>query len=231
MKKLFLFALCITLVFSLLCVSTFATGEDITLNTENGVEYEIPGESDAVERENTENGESEGGEQSSPSDNGAFYSKWIDNLTSSTLWVSIGTYAAAALGIIAFVKKKFGDVISLIHGKADAAAVAAEVKNSGKEIIAEYKKSLAAVEEKLSVTEQNEKKLMAILTIFITNANINPNAKTEIMNYLSGIREFNGTVEEIVKSAAEVISAAKSAEEPAKTPALDAIRSDIMKLG
>ena len=156
----------------------------------------------------------------------AFYSGWIDKITNSTLWISIGSYVLAAIGVLALVRNKFGAIIELVRSKADGAAITEAIKGAGTEISAAFKNELDAVKKKLDESEDNEKKLMTILTLFVTNAKMNPNAKAEIMKYLSGVKEYAGTVEEIVENANRAIEAADAAEEKAPTPALDRLRED-----
>ena len=156
----------------------------------------------------------------------AFYSGWIDKITNSTLWISIGSYVLAALGVLALVRNKFGVIIEMVRSKADGAVIREAIKSAGTEISTAFKNELDAVNKKLDESEDNEKKLMTILTLFVTNAKMNPNAKAEIMKYLSGVKEYAGTVEEIVENATRAIEAADAAEEKAPTPALDRLRED-----
>lgn len=158
-----------------------------------------------------------------------FYSDWIDSITSSTVWISVASFAVAALGMIAFVRSKFGIVIDLVKRKADASTIGDAVKSAVNDIVDKFttemtktRGELENVRQKLDIAESNEKKLTTILSIFMTNAKINPNARAKIMEYLTGIADISGTVQEIVEKANEEIAAEKSEEKP-QTPALDAI--------
>ena len=159
-----------------------------------------------------------------------FYSDWIDSITSSTVWISVASFAVAALGMIAFVRSKFGIVIDLVKRKADASTIGDAVKSAVNDIVDKFTTEMAKtrgelenVRQKLDVAESNEKKLTTILSIFMTNAKINPNARAKIMEYLTGIADISGTVQEIVEKANEEIAAAEKQEEKPQTPALDAI--------
>lgn len=165
-----------------------------------------------------------------------FYSGWIDNISSSTVWISVASFAAAALGMIAFVRSKFGVVIDLVKRKADASTIGNAVKSAVNDIVdkltMEMQKTRAEVEnmrQKLDVAESNEKIMTTILSIFMTNAKINPNARAKIMEYLTGIADISGTVQEIVEKANEEITIAEKSEEKPQTLALDAVLADEKK--
>ena len=163
-------------------------------------------------------------------ENKSFYADWIDRISGSTVWISIASFAVAALGMIAFVRSKFGVVIDLVKRKADAATIGDAVKSAVNDIVDKFTSEMAKtrgeienMRQKLDVAEGNEKKLTAILSIFMTNAKINPNARAKIMEYLTGITDISGTLQEIVERANEEIAAAEKSEEKPETPALDAV--------
>ena len=219
MKKLF-FVLCsVSLIFALCSTFVFATSE----NTPDVVTGEIDNLTEVGESETADTDTAE-----------TFYSGWIDKITDSTLWINIGTVALACIAIIGTVASKFKSILDLISKKADSNTVINTVKDSVEEIRASFKEELRNIKEEISVTESNEETLLAILTIFITNAKINANAKAEIMNYITGIKRLEGSVEEIVKKANETIATANEAEEKTPTPALDelaAAQHTYMELG
>lgn len=163
-------------------------------------------------------------------ENKSFYADWIDRISGSTVWISIASFAVAALGMIAFVRSKFGVVIDLVKRKADASAIGDAVKSAVNDIVDKFTSEMAKtrgeienMRQKLDAAEGNEKKLTAILSIFMTNAKINPNARAKIMEYLTGITDISGTLQEIVERANEEIAAAEKSEEKPDTPALDAV--------
>jgi len=151
------------------------------------------------------------------------FDKLLEGLTNSTFWTTMGMILTAVVACIATFRKNFGFITDLISKKADEKTISAALKSTSTEISETFNKKLNEVITKLSETENNEKTLITILTIFITNANINPNAKAEIMNYLTGIKDFSGKVTDIVEDATRIIEEADAAEEKVYTPALDSI--------
>ena len=208
MKKIFIVMCSVSLIFALCGVFVFATAENTPEDSLN--EFD-----NLTEIGEGANEESEGAE--------AFYSGWIDKITDSTMWVNVGTVALACLGIIGTVGSKFKNISDLISKKADANTVIDAVKGSAADICDSLKDELHKIKDELSATKSNEEALLAILTMFITNAKINPNAKAEIMNYITGMKKLEGSISEIVAKANEAIEAANEAEEKTDTPALDAI--------
>ena len=149
----------------------------------------------------------------------------IDTIMNSTVWGSIASFVVMAGGIVIFVWKKFGTVIAMLKGnKADTSTVLNSVKGAIDDTFAEIQKKLTETQTKLDETEENNKKLTAILCMYIANdTKYNPTAKAEIMKYTSGIKKFAGTVEEICADAHKAISEAQANEPKQETPALDAI--------
>jgi hypothetical protein len=130
------------------------------------------------------------------------------------------------LACIASFRKSIGAISNLISDRADAKTISAALKESSDEISLVFNDKLAEIDRRLTETDSNEKILTTILTIFITNVNINPNAKAEIMNYLTGIKDLNGKVADIVETANKIIEEANAVEEKIPTPALDSIVSE-----
>lgn len=155
----------------------------------------------------------------------------IDMIMNSTAWGSIASFFIMAGGIVIFVWKKFGSVIALIKGgKADTNTVLNSMKGAIDASFAEVQKKLTETQTKLDETEENNKKLTAILCMYIANdTRYNPTAKAEIMKYTSGIKKFAGTVEEICADAHKAISEAQANEPKQDTPALDAIVSEVQE--
>lgn len=151
------------------------------------------------------------------------FDKLLEGLTNSTFWTTVGMILTAIIACIATFRKNFGFITDLISKKADEKTISAALKSTSTELSETFNTKLNEVTAKLSETDKNEKILTTILTIFITNANINPNARAEIMNYLAGIRDFSGKVTDIVEDATRIIEEANAAEEKILTPALDSI--------
>lgn len=153
----------------------------------------------------------------------ATFDELIEGLTNSTFWTTTGMVAAAVIACIATFRKYFGFISDLISKKADEKTISAALKQSSTELSEMFNQKLTEIEGHLKDTDSNEKILTTILTIFMTNANINPNAKAEIMQYLTGIKDVNASVAEIVETANKIIREAEEAEVKDPTPALDSI--------
>lgn len=218
MKKIFAILVALTLVFSL-SLGVFATeGEELTTpNGEIVTDGEISTPTDGTTEDATEDITAENAE--------SFVKNLIDKLGNSSIWVSIGTVAAALLGIVGILHNKFGALFSLLSGKADTATLTAEVKKSGAEISEAFAKQLAEVKDKLDDYQDNEKKMWAIITIFMTHAKISPAVKVEIMNRITGIKDMTGTLTEILEDAERSIAETEEAEKALApdTPALDSL--------
>ena len=154
---------------------------------------------------------------------GSTFEVFLEGLTSSTLWTTVGTVLAAVIGMLAMFKKHFGNISTLISGKADAKEINNALKEATEELSKEFCNRISELEAKLTDADNDEKKLMAMFAIFVANANINPNAKAEIMNYLTGIKDISGKVIDAVETANKIIADANAAEVKASTPALDLI--------
>ena len=150
----------------------------------------------------------------------------LEGLTNSTFWTTTGMILTAVVACIATFRKNFGTISQLISDKADAKTISKALKDSSDELSKVFNDKLADIDRRLTETDSNEKILTTILTIFITNANINPNAKAEIMNYLTGIKDLNGKVADIVETANKIIEEANAVEAKVPTPALDSIVSE-----
>ena len=151
------------------------------------------------------------------------FDEFLDGLMNSTFWTTTGMVAAAVIACVATFRKYFGFISDLISKKADEKAISAALKEATENMTKAFNSKLSDIEGRLTDTDSNEKIITTILTIFMTNANINPNAKAEIMKYLTGIKDISGRVEEIVETANKIIEEANAAEVKAPTPALDSI--------
>lgn len=147
----------------------------------------------------------------------------IEGVTNSTFWTTTGTVIIAVIGCVATVIKKVGGISELVAKKADTKTVNDYLKRTSTELSEVFNARIDNVESRLNDTDSNEKILITILTIFMTNANINPNAKAEIMKYLAGIKDVNASVTEMVDTANKIIQEANEAEVKEPTPALDSI--------
>jgi uncharacterized membrane-anchored protein YhcB (DUF1043 family) len=158
-------------------------------------------------------------------------------ITDSATWTMIGTGLVTILTIVGTVKSRFDKISSLVHNKADNDTMKGELKGLKDDLKKAYNenhKEVAAVmkryEEALKTTAENEQKLYAILTLFMTNCKISETAKAEILNILADVKKYSGDVSEFVAQAQEAIDNAK--EEAPPTPTLDQmLEEDYMDLG
>ena len=125
--------------------------------------------------------------------------------------------------------KKFGSVIALIKNKADSAQVASALKNASADVIDAVQMKYDQITAQLKQSQDNEKLLITVISIFMANVRINPSAKAEILKYLSGIKDCAGDVIDIVEEATAAIEKATAAaeEEAPETPVIDKIKEEV----
>lgn len=160
-----------------------------------------------------------------------FYSGWIDKITSSSLWVSIGSYATIAVALILLIVKKNNAVTAgisslgtLVKGKADAATISTALADLVTTIRTELKTETGAVFETVKSYQEQFKTLNSALIVFITNTNIDDHTKTEILKMLSGISDLSEkTLPQIVEETNKTIEEAKLSDIIPDTPALSAV--------
>lgn len=162
-------------------------------------------------------------------------------ITDSATWTMIGTGIVTILTILGTVKSKFDKISSLVHNKADNDTIKGELAGLQDELKKAYNanhKEVTAVmeryEEALKTTADNEQKLYAILTLFMTNCKISESAKAEILNILADVKKYSGNVQEFVAQAQETIDKdiAEKEKDTPPTPNLDQLlEEDYMDLG
>lgn len=162
-------------------------------------------------------------------------------ITDTATWTMIGTALVTIVTTIATVASKFKSIASLVHNKADNETVKGAIKDLEQDIKKTYNanhkevaNTLKRYEEALQTTQNNEQKLYAILTLFMTNCKISESAKAEILNILADVKTYGGNALEFVEQAQEAIN--KEIEEKEKTavptPTLDQLlEEDYMELG
>ena len=226
MKKIFIALFALIVVISLTTFTCFATAENGAEPSGENTGVELPAETpeSATETEDP----SESAEK--------FYSAWLDKLTDATLWVNLGITLSGILGVIVFIRSKFGSIAGLINTlgtlvKAGAtkdelkAVVTGAVEGAREAYRAESEAMKKKFEEQLEVNN----KLLSVITIFVTNAKINPHAKTEMLNLLTSVTPMLESVEKTVTAANKAISEAEALEESVPTPALDEITAQAEK--
>lgn len=212
MKKIIIVLIAMTLVFSLYSLSVSATSEN-TPTTDNEAEI---GSNTVVEGDNTEA-------------EGVTADEILEIVTDSTLWATVGTVVASVLTIVIVVTNKFKGIASLIGNKADALSVANAIRDSKNEVKTACKDEIAKVNKALEESREVNERLLTIVVLFVTQSRINPTAKAEILNLITGVKKFDGNPEEVIAKVTTVIEEAKKSEEKVETPALDVITT--MELG
>lgn len=156
----------------------------------------------------------------------ATWDDYLKGVTNSTMWTAVGSVIIGITGMVVAVIKKVNSLSNSTAGKTDIKAINEHLKLTSTELSKIFNSRIDYVESRLNDTDSNEKILITILTIFMTNANINPNAKAEIMQYLAGIKDINASVAEMVETANKIIAEANEVEIKEPTPALDSIMSE-----
>lgn len=161
-----------------------------------------------------------------PSDAVSAWDKVLEKLTSSTMWISVGTYVASAFALYELIKKRFSGVIALIKDKSDTKTIVAAVSEGYAEIKDKLDDRVKVLSEKVDAEQQTVDKMMVVLSVFMAHAKINEHARAEIMLMLTGVKTYTGDLAEIVEKVTETVEAAIAAEEKIETPALDEIASE-----
>lgn len=226
MKKILftIFTLIIALSFS--TVVCFANGENTATEGAEDTGAELSADIDETATDTVDSSESAE----------KFYSAWLDKLTDSTLWVNLGITLSGILGVMVFIRSKFGSLTGLVTtlgGLVKAGATKDELEelvggaiDGAKEA---YKAESEAMKKKFEEQIEVNNKLLSIITIFVTNAKINPHAKTEMLNLLTSVTPVGESVEKTVEAANKAISEAEALEESVPTPALDEITAQAEK--
>ena len=168
-----------------------------------------------------------------------------EKIASSATWTMVGTSLLSIITFIGVLSSKFGglktviDAIKdMVKGKADKDDVKTALDGAKEELSKEFKTAYSDDFKKLTkFAEQqaeNEKKLYAMFTLFMTNVKIPDSAKTEILNFAADVKQYSGDVYEIVEQVQEAIDAgiAEAEKDTPETPTLDEIlEEEYMELG
>ena len=208
--------------------------ESVTEPTED--ETELGGVTTPTEDETTPTVEN-----TAPTDADEAWETLKATITDSAIWTMIGSGLMTVLTVLAMVKKAFDKISLLVHGKADNESVQSALKDMEEDLKKTFKDNYKDVsdtmkryEGALKNYEENEQRLYAILTLFMTNCKISESAKAEILNILSDVKKYDGDISEVVAQAQEAIDEAiKEAEgNSPPTPTLDRmLEEDYMELG
>lgn len=100
------------------------------------------------------------------------------------------------------------------------------IKTDIKGLAKDFNKDLDVVKEKLEKAETQNEQMMQILSVFIINCSyINNYAKAELIQLMSGTKEFGENVAETIKRIEESVQLARASEEKTETPYLDKVAS------
>lgn len=172
-------------------------------------------------------------------------------IADSATWTMLGSAIVTVITVVGVVASKFSGVATLLEtlkgvlsGKANKEDVDGALDTVKESLTKEFKEayvknfdSLTAMlkrqEEALLTTQENEQKLYAMLTLFMTNCKISESAKAEILNIATDVKKYEGDVFEVVGQAQEVIDAdiAEKEKDAPATPVLDEIIQEYMELG
>jgi hypothetical protein len=154
----------------------------------------------------------------------------IEVLTNTAFLSTLATIGTGALTIIIFVIKSVNSIKSLIGTKADAKTMTEILGKGVKELsdnfslsVKELNHKLENVEKALENEKDNSKQLQVILSTFILHTKLGTSAKAEILKYIEGLKEYNGSAVEIIECIEGAIAKAEAEEEKAETPALDKV--------
>lgn len=151
----------------------------------------------------------------------------INSITNSAFWTVCGGFLLALVSALALIKKHFGTLAVLVRSKASAEELENALKTAQSEISDNFKKEYSAITKQLKAEQDNTKKLTIMLSIFMSNAKINSNAKAEIMQIMSGIKDISGNAIEVIEEINKNIEKSNESEEKPKTPLLDEIVQEI----
>lgn len=227
------------------CVADEPTTELVTeITTElvtEALEETTPEEVTTPVEEVTTLEEPEAPAETAPVEDADAWEELKAKITDSATWTMIGTGLVTILTILGTVKSRFDKISSLVHDKADNDTIKGELKGLQDELKKAYNdnhKEVSAVmkryEEALKTTAENEQKLYAILTLFMTNCKISESAKAEILSILADVKKYSGDIQEFVAQAQEAIDKdiAEKEKDTLPTPTLDQmLEEDYMDLG
>ena len=102
------------------------------------------------------------------------------------------------------------------------------IKTDIKDLAKNFNNDLDVVKAKLESAETKNDQLMQILSVFIINCSyINPYAKNELIQLMSGTKEFGANIAETIKRIEESVQLARASEEKTETPYLDKVTSAV----
>lgn len=245
MKKLFCFALILVLMLSLFSIPSFAE-EEATVpeveNTENtpevdtadpDTETDIPSSNPTVSDTALED------------EKGTLTTQILSLVSDGKIWATVGAILAGVLGVIGAISSNYKAVKdglvtlnSFIQGKATKEDTKKMLEELTDKLTGDFKAELDRINKQYSDISARNEQLTAVLSLVAIQLLKSPNARTQIMQLITGAKDCSGDVAELVSAIeAEIIKADAEMEKP-DTPALDAVMArveasdnEIMKLG
>lgn len=213
MKKILLIILAATLIFCAFSFASFA--EASTDTTENAVDtaetLTNPAEIDLK----------------------GVYDQVIGIVTNGEIWAKIGVTVLGILALIVSVRSCFGKIENafrtfkdMIAGKATKEETKKAVDDGISSLKSEFEHNHAALSDKYDALSKKYDKQTAILSLVTMHLIKSPNARVQIMNFISDSKEIGGDVVEYVNKIEEAIEEAEKLEPKIETPALDEIISE-----
>lgn len=150
-----------------------------------------------------------------------YWESFKRKISDTATWTSIGAALLTIISTSGVVGYGFKKIIAMLINKADKDSVKKEIVDLKDNILGEYNANHTLIAERLQQTENNEQKLIAILSIFMLNCKIPDCAKAEIMAMLTDIKKYSGDVSEIVGKAQEEINKAQNEKMLLEPPAPD----------
>lgn len=166
--------------------------------------------------------------------------------TSDKISTIVGIGGAAGIGaiviaVIAFFVnnfKKFKDIVNSLasgfktifskDGKIENVPQAFnQIESEVKGLAKSFNSELDVVKEKLEKSESQNEMLIQVLSVFIINCSyINPYAKNELIQLITGTKEFGENVAETINRIQASVEEAKLNEVKPETPYLDKVTSE-----
>ena len=196
--------------------------------------FAIPCFAEAVDDTSSENAAVSEGEKFAQEDAKNFYDEFIAEVSSVANWAELGILLSGIIALIAAIRKSIKPISAAIAFIKDKTAKSDDVNKAVdtavNKVRDEYKKERLAILERMDSIQASEDRLTTILTLALTSMKINPTAKAEIMNMITGAKKVTGTVDEIVSTVQGAIAAAEAQTEKIETPALDSIIESTAKI-
>ncbi len=222
MKKIIAIVMAVAVVATLGIVA-FAevTGDKVDLG-----DGEADGENDAVppvEEPTVEEPTESANDTPEPSEVISFIdtNALVSALTSAPFWFTAASILGTAIGFLTILKNK----LKSINGTIGNTATYKQLESTGDKItealIEKIETAVAPIKADLRNNDENIKLVLTCFTIFAESAKINPNAKKEILDYLTNVKSVSSDVLTTVKKAIHAIEEANAAETPILTPKTD----------